>query len=136
MTTWSLSAQVDKYSAGVNGQKLDWFLYYLDNYYVDDVDIDSLTSIAVRSVAAHLDPFTVYQTKEEVEKQTNADKGYSGKAVGFSFYMLKDTAVVTYVNDKGPADLAGLKRGDQVLTINGENLTHVHYSAINTVISE
>ena len=136
MTTWSLSAQVDKYSAGVNGQKLDWFLYYLDNYYVDDVDIDSLTSIAVRSVAAHLDPFTVYQTKEEVEKQTNADKGYSGKAVGFSFYMLKDTAVVTYVNDKGPADLAGLKRGDQVLTINGENLTHVHYSAINTVIND
>lgn len=123
--SWSItvSAQVDNYSAGLNGQKFDWMLYYLDDYYVDDVDLDSLTSIAIRSVAEQLDPFTVYQTAAEVERQTNSDKGYSGKAVGFNFYMVHDTAIVTYVTDKGPADKAGLKRGDQIITMNGQSMT-------------
>lgn len=129
-----VSAQVDNYSAGLNGQKFDWMLFYLDEHYVDDVDLDSLTSIAIRSVAEQLDPFTVYQTTAEVEQQTNADKGYSGKAVGFSFYMVHDTAVVTYINDKGPADLGGLKRGDQILAMNSKPMTNVHYSVLNELM--
>ena len=134
--SWSLPAQVDNYSAGLNGQKFDWLLYYLDEHYVDDVDLDSLTSVAIRSVAKQLDPFSVYQTAEEAERQRNSDKGYSGKAVGFKFYMVHDTAVITYVHDKGPADLAGLKRGDQILSINNETMTNVHYSQLSKLIDD
>jgi len=117
-----LRAQVDNYSAGLNGQKLDWLLYYLEQHYVDKVNSDSLTNLAIYRMVQTLDPYSKYQTKEEVEKQQNSDKGYSGKGLGFNYYMLRDTAIVTYVNDKGPADLAGLLRGDQIIKLDGRSV--------------
>jgi len=117
-----LAAQVENYTAGQNGQKLDWLMDYLGDYYVDSLDIDYLTDIAIRRVVQELDPYSRYLSKEEVIKQTNQDKGYSGKAVGFNFYMLRDTAIVTYVNSGGSAAKAGLLRGDQIVKLGNENV--------------
>ena len=119
-----LSAQVENYSAGLEGQKLDWLLYYLDENYVDSLDNGEMAEVAIRAIVEKLDPYSVYQTKEEVEEQMNADKGYSGVAVGFSYYFLRDTAIVTYVHSDGPAQIAGLKRGDQIIQMDGEKITN------------
>lgn len=118
----SLCAQVDNYSAGLNGQKLDWLMYYIQDNYVDSMDIDVLTDQAIRRVVTELDSYSKYQTKEEVEEQTNNDKGYSGKSVGFSFFMLHDTVVVTYVHSGGPAEKAGLLRGDQIVMLDNKSI--------------
>jgi len=115
-------AQVDNYSAGSNGQKLDWMMYYLDNHYVDSVNSDSLAEVAIRSVVKSLDPYSKYLTKEEVEKQTNSDNGYSGKSFGFNYYAISDTSVVTYINTGGAADIAGLLKGDQLISMDGRSL--------------
>jgi len=131
-----LSAQVENYSAGLNGQKFDWMLYYLNEHYVDAIDADSLTELAIRKVAKELDKWSVYQSKEEVEAQINADKGYKGEAVGFNFYQLQDTALVTYVFSGGPAEKAGLKRGDQLIKLNGKRVTSVPYADIKSVLDD
>lgn len=131
-----LSAQVENYSAGLNGQKLDWLIYYIEDYYVEKVDSDSLTELAITRVVQELDPYSSYQTKEEVEAQVNADKGYSGKAAGFNYYYLRDTAIVTYVNSKGPAETAGMRRGDQLLTLNGKSLIGNGSQALSTAMNE
>ena len=120
-----LSAQVDNYSAGLQGQKLDWLMFYLDKHYVDDSNIDSLTNVAIRAVVNALDPYSSYQTKEEAEKQRNSDNGYSGEAIGFSYFILRDTAIVTYINIGGPAEKAGLMRGDKILQLNGQSVIGV-----------
>lgn len=118
-----LTAQVENYSAGLEGQKLDWLLFYLDNNYVDSLDNNEMAEVAIRAIVKELDPYSVYQTKEEVEAQMNADKGYSGVAAGFNYYFLRDTAIVTYVSSDGPAQKAGLKRGDQIILLDGQNIT-------------
>lgn len=128
-----LTAQVDKYSAGYNGQKLDWLIDYIDDYYVDSLDLDYLTEVAIKRVVTELDPYSKYLSKEEVEAQTNQDKGYSGKDVGFSFYMLNDTAIVTYVHSGGPAEKAGLLRGDQILTLNNKSIIR-QYDVLQSAI--
>lgn len=119
---FGLSAQIENYSGGLQGQKMDWLFHYLSEYYVDEVDNDTLAQMAILRIVEELDPFSRYQSKEQVEAQKNSDKGYSPKAVGFNFYMLNDTALVTYISRKGPAEKAGLKRGDQILSINGFKL--------------
>lgn len=127
-------SQVENYSAGLNGQKLDWFLYYLEQHYVDEVNSDSLTNLAILRVIRELDPYSVYNDKEAVARQQNADKGYSGKGHGFNFYMLGDTALVTYIFSKGPADQAGLQKGDLIEFINGENVIGKPYEYIENII--
>jgi len=118
-----LSGQLENYSAGLNGRKLDWLLFYLNEHYVDKVDEESLTEKAILSIVQELDSYSRYENKEAAEKQANADQGYSGKATGFNFYVLADTVVVTYISDGGPAAIAGLKRGDRLLTLNDQNIT-------------
>jgi len=117
-----LSGQVENYSAGLNGQKLDWLLFYLNEHYVDQVDEEFLTEKAILSIVQELDIYSVYQNKEDAEKQANADRGYSGKATGFNFYVLRDTAIVTYISQGGPAEKAGLLKGDRLLTMNGQSI--------------
>lgn len=131
-----ITAQIDNYSAGENGQKFDWMLFYLNEHYVDEVDADSLTEIAIRRVAKELDRWSVYQSKEEVESQVNADKGYKGEAVGFNFYQLRDTALVTYVFKDGPSEKAGLKKGDQIIKLNGKKLVNLHYNDIQAILDD
>jgi len=82
--TGSLTGQIENYSAKENGQKFDWLLYYLETEYVQSVNSDSLTDLAIKRVVKELDPYSKYQTVAEVEAQKNADNGYSGKSVGFS----------------------------------------------------
>ncbi len=114
-----LVGQVDNYSAGEEGQKLDWLLYYLDKNYVDTIDNKYMADVAIRAIVKELDPYSSYQSKEEADKQRENDKGFTGKEAGFNFFMLRDTAIVTYINKEGPADLAGLVKGDKILEING-----------------
>ena len=101
---------------------MDWMFHYLTKYYVNEVDNDTLAELAIKRIIEELDPFSVYQSKEEVEAQKEADKGYYPKAAGFNFYMLYDTALVTYISSKGPAEIAGLRRGDQILSVYGLNV--------------
>lgn len=117
-----LSGQVENYSAGLNGQKLDWLLFYLNDHYVDQVDEEFLTEKAILSIVQELDSYSVYQNKADAEKQAIADKGYSGRATGFNFFVLKDTAIVTYISQGGPAEKAGLLKGDRLLTMNGQSI--------------
>jgi len=132
----ALFAQVENYSAGLNGQKFDWMLFYLNEHYVDQVDADSLTEIAIRNVASQLDRWSVYQSREEVEAQMNADKGYKGEAVGFNFYQLRDTALVTYVFRDGPSEKAGLRRGDQIIKLNGKRIVKTKYKDIQAILDD
>ncbi len=131
-----LSAQVDNYSSGLNGQKMDWLLYYLQEHYVEKVNNDSLTDLAIKRIVQELDPYSSYQTKEEAEEQQNSDKGYSGKAAGFNFYMLRDTAIVTYVSGDGPAAAAGLIRGDQIIEMAGQSIIGDKLQALRDVIND
>ena len=126
-----LAGQVDNYSAGEQGQKMDWLLYYLDKNYVDSIDNKYMADVAIRAIVKELDPYSSYQSKEEADKQRENDKGYTGKSAGFNFYMIRDTAIVTYVNDGGPADLASLVKGDRILKINGN--TAIGASGFNLI---
>ena len=59
------------YYGGKSGEKFDHFIYYLENFYIEDTDEDSLTDLAIRHALTTLDRFSTYQTIEESEAQLN-----------------------------------------------------------------
>ncbi len=117
----STQGSAQKYYGGEEGKKLDWVMYYLNEFYVDTTDNAYLTDVAIKAIVAELDPYSVYQTAEEIEAQNNADAGYSDEDFGFYYSEVGDFLMVTYIFKDGPADKAGLKTRDRIISVNAKS---------------
>ncbi len=131
----SILSQV-QYYGGAEGKKLDWVMYYLNEYYADSTDNALLTDIAIRSIMAELDPYSVYQTAEELEEMNKADEGYSPESYGFAYYTVGDSSLVVYLNEDGPAMKSGLRMSDRILRVNGFDVTGSNYTKIEEFIND
>lgn len=113
----SLSLHGQKYFGGENGKKFDYILYYLDEYYVDSTDNDSLTEVAIISMLKTLDPYSVYQSKEEIKKQMQRDSGVKEVSVGITVYNLNGQPIITYIEEDSPAGKSTISKGDILVSI-------------------
>lgn len=125
-----------EYYGGLEGKKMDWVLYYLNEYYADSTDNAYLTDIAITSIMAELDPYSVYQTAAELEEMKKADEGFSPESYGFSYYSVGDTTFVVFMNPDGPAEKAGLRKSDRILRVNGFDVTGANYTKIEEFTSD
>jgi len=133
-STLSLSAQ--DYYGGENGKKLDWFVYYLSDKYVDSLDYNHLTDLAIKRVVQELDPYSSYQTKAEADDQLRKDHGLAPKGSGFNFYLLNGVKpIITYIAPQGPAEKQGLRNGNQLVAINNVPLLNKSANEIYALIN-
>lgn len=120
------STYSQEYYGGPNGKKLDWVLYYLNEFYVDSTDLDVLTENAIRSMFKELDPYSVYQSKEEIKKQFQNDNGIKEVGIGVTIYNLNGEVIITYIEKDSPAGKTTLAKGDIIQGVNNrltKNLT-------------
>ena len=100
----------------------------VDAFYVDTVNLQRLTEDAIVKVLADLDPHSVYISKEEVDEMNEPlEGGFFG--IGIQFNILRDTLVVVDVVAGGPSEKVGLRAGDRIVAINGENIAGVKLSS-------
>jgi len=93
------------------------------NYaYVDSVDNAKLTEEAIKSILKELDPHSNYFTKEEIQKANEPLEG-NFEGVGIQFQIYQDTILVVAPIPGGPSDEVGIRAGDKIIEINGENAT-------------
>lgn len=120
------SAQEEEnYYGKENGKKLDWAIYYLDEYYVDSLDTDAIAEAALRAIAAELDPYSVYQTAEELKKQKENDDGTQFIGIGINTIIIDNNAYVTSIAKGSPAEKADVKKGDIVFQVDGDKMKDV-----------
>ncbi len=96
--------------------KLQSVINIVDTRYVDVIDIDSLTELAIPEVLSHLDPHTSYVAATSRNEQ---DKALIGKfcGVGIEYNIFNDTIEILYTNPDGPARKAGLRPGDKLIYV-------------------
>lgn len=102
-------------------QKLSQFMRYLDNYYVDKIDTDSLATEVIQDLIQKLDPHSFYISKEELQRMSENMQG-NFVGIGVSFFMVGDTVNVVRVLPGGPSKKAGLLAGDRILVANKDTL--------------
>lgn len=97
-------------------QKMNQFLYVLDNVYVDSLEASQNVVNAIRGTLEKLDPHSYYLSKEENEEM---QEGYSGSlfGIGIELSMPNDTAMVYKVIPGGYAQEAGLLPNDMILSV-------------------
>lgn len=93
----------------------------IDAFYVDTVNLHKLTEDAIVKVLADLDPHSVYISKEEVDEMNEPlEGGFFG--IGIQFTILRDTLMVVSVVPGGPSEKVGLRAGDRIVVVDGEDI--------------
>ena len=93
-------------------------LAHIEASYVEPVDQDALIRGAIRGMVATLDPHSAYLDPEEVRVLTSDTEGHFG-GVGVEIDIRDGWLTVASVFENGPAAHAGVRTGDQFLSIDG-----------------
>lgn len=85
--------------------------------YVDDVNTDSLGTVAIESILSGLDPHSVYIPASKLEEvNENLEGVFFG--IGIEFSIINDTVTTLRVMEGGPGQKAGIKPGDKIIKVN------------------
>ena len=105
-------------------EKIDLFsevLEKINNEYVDEIDQSEVMDSAINGVLQSLDPYSAYMNPEvfeEMQTETSGEFGGLGIEVTMEAGIVK---IITPIDDT-PASRAGVKAGDYIVRINGEQV--------------
>ena len=105
-------------------KKIDLFsevLEKIEKEYVDEIDQSEVMDSAINGVLQSLDPYSSYMSPEVFE-ESNTET--SGKFGGLGIEVSMESGVVKVITpiDDTPASRAGIKAGDYIVRINGEQV--------------
>lgn len=92
--------------------------------YVDSVNVDEIQELAIDQIIDQLDPHSSYLKPSEARMQQETLEG-SFEGIGVEYYRLNDTLLAVGLIANGPAQQAGLRVGDKLITVNGEAIAGV-----------
>ena len=105
-------------------EKIDLFsevLEKINDEYVDEIDQSEIMDSAINGVLQSLDPYSSYMNPEifkEMQTETSGEFGGLGIEVTMEAGVVK---VITPIDDT-PASKAGVKAGDYIVRIDGEQV--------------
>ncbi|MFW6035144.1 MAG: S41 family peptidase [Halothermotrichaceae bacterium] len=91
-------------------------LFYIQNYHIEDQDMDKLMKGAIKGMVDSLDEFSTYMTDEEYEEMMIEFEGHYG---GIGIIITPDLTIISPIKDT-PGDKIGLKPKDKIIAINDE----------------
>ncbi|PIE84654.1 MAG: peptidase S41 [Bacteroidia bacterium] len=106
------------------GYKVLQTLDYVKRFYVDTVDNDELMDDAIRSLLEQLDPHSSYISKAEAEEVNSELEGHF-YGIGIEFQVTRDTLRVVSAVPNAPAEKVGMRSGDRIVAVDGENIAAV-----------
>ncbi|MDB5031537.1 S41 family peptidase [Mucilaginibacter sp.] len=114
--------------------KISKVLDLVRHNYVDSVNVDSIEGTTVNRLLQNLDPHSLYLPAQQA---TNVNERLEGgfMGIGIEYLLLRDTLVITQVNQNGPAAKAGIIAGDKIIAVDhkGFSGTHLTVAKVNKI---
>ena len=105
----------------------------INTHYVDDLDPAQLMRTGVDAMLASLDPYTNYISETEIEGFRYITEGrYNG--IGAKFDVINGLVTITEPYEGSPAIEAGLKAGDQIIEVDGKDVTNRDEEELGTIL--
>ncbi|MEL6606948.1 MAG: S41 family peptidase [Bacteroidota bacterium] len=105
----------------------------LDGYYVDDVDPDAVVKTGVDAMLGSLDPYTNFLSEEALENfQTFTIGAYGG--IGAVIGHKEGKSLVMMLYKDCPAHKGGLRVGDEIAQINGEDMSDSPITHVSSLL--
>ncbi len=105
----------------------------LNTYYVDTLKPEKLMHTGINTMLDGLDPYTDYIPEEDMEDyrtQTTGQYGGIGAVIG----TRGDWVIVSEPYEGFPADKAGLRAGDQILSIDGKDAKNYKTDQVSAML--
>ena len=126
------SSQVTDEQAEKIKDKVNLLSAYIDKYYLNNIDYENMADSIYKGILNGLDDkYAAYYTKDEYK---DISEKASGVFCGIGAYMSQNskTGVLTIIGvvSGGPAEKAGVKKGDILVEVDGENIENKDISYI------
>ena len=97
----------------------------IDKYYLRDYNMEDVQYAGLKAMVASLgDPYSVYYTPEEFAAFSRSSTGaYDGVGMGITTDQVTGLTVVSYFIEGSAAEAAGVRVGDYIVSIDGEDVT-------------
>ncbi len=102
--------------------KVQDILKKVDEYYVDDVDMQALQEKTISHLLENLDPHSHYISTDDMQFETEKMEG-NFDGIGVEFRIIDDTICVLHAIKGGPSAKAGILAGDKIIKVNKNNFT-------------
>lgn len=102
-------------------RQLGRVLVQVENQYVDPIERGRLVEGAIKGMVENLDPHSAYMPPEEWRQFQNETEGKFG-GVGIEVDGRGDKLIVIAPIEGSPAQRAGIKSGDQIVAVDGEDV--------------
>ncbi len=120
-TAFTVSNEKDKYFEIIKNIEIFTNLYKeVNSNYVDEIDPGQLMRTGLEAMVGSLDPFTNYISEADIEGYRFIQEGrYHG--IGTKQKKIGDYVTITELYKDQPADQAGLRPGDQFISVDGQS---------------
>lgn len=102
-------------------------------FYVDEIDPEKSIRTGIDAMLASLDPYTNYIPEEDQAAYRTMTTGEYG-GIGSLISQIDGKIVITRPNEGFPADKAGIKIGDEIVKIDGQNTVGKSTSEISSLL--
>lgn len=121
----AMAAQKKENSNSAISRNLELFndIYkQLDLFYVDSLNADSVIGRGIRLMLQQIDPFTDYYPEDDEDLRQMATGKYAGIGSVIRYHRKEQRAVISEPYEGTPSQLAGVKAGDVILSIDGKDV--------------
>lgn len=102
-------------------------------YYVDEVEPEKLIRQGIDGMLGSLDPYTDYIAEDEIESFRITTTGQYG-GIGALIGVINKKTVITHPYKDFPAFKAGIRVGDEIVSVDGKNIQGKSTTEISTLL--
>jgi len=115
-----------------SNNKLSEILQYIENDYVDTVDVSAMEEQAIIDMIDHLDPHSSYIEAENYHYVVDPLLG-NFDGIGIQFRMIRDSLTVMMPIVGGPSYKAGILAGDKIVMADNDTIANKNMSSADIV---